>query len=368
MVDGSKRTCIEQGSSSWLTEDECLSILETYVAKSLEPEERKSRRLAEQLSGIELDVAAQCSYAYWVTSIRSPETLTDEIRFATAMREANRHLDGVPDFEDSLRFLKATIQFHLEKQTSIYRTCMLEDFEYDDSDDSILASKRRSRITDQMNIQTIVVRGHDKDKNGIILALPRKQSSGDDIDGFLDFLMYTIERVAASTEAVSKGHSDRLVAIVDAKNSSAPSAKASMAAINILQSHYPGRLTNLVILDPPYFLVALYNVVKPFLDPDTRSKFLVVKGAKQRESSLSVLLDASQATPNLLQNGKLGPTVDGQRFLNDVPFHCLYDNVPQENVEIKAGPSRKRVKIKVSTILVGSMTKCHRVTVEPVGA
>jgi hypothetical protein len=245
---------------------------------------------------------------------------------------------------------------------------MIEDFVYDDSYDSILASKRRSRIIDNMNIQELVVRGHDKDKNGIILASPRKQSSGDDVDGFLDYLIYTIERAAASTEAVSRGHSDNLVAIVDARNSSAPSAKAATAAINILQSYYPGRLKNLVVLDPPYFLVALYNIVKPFLDPDTRSKFLVVKGAKRRESSLSVLLDSSQASPNLLQNGTLGPTVDGQRFLNDVPFHCLYDNAPQGNVEIKAEPYRKRVKIKVCTIAVGSMTKCHQVTVEPVGS
>jgi hypothetical protein len=356
---------------AWLSENECRAVLKTYMSLSHTPEEETSRRLAERLSAEELEVAALRSYAYWLTSIRSPGSLTEEIRFATAVREANRHLDGVP-FDEAVPNLKASMQFHRERKTMVYRTCMQEDFVYDDQDDSKLATRRRLRIKENMYIQTMVVRGHDKEKNAVCVTLPREET-GDDVEGGLDTLIYVIERACACTEALSRGQRDKIVVVVDARNSSAPSIKACQAGIHILQNHYPGRLKNLVVLDLPYVLVGIYNVVKPFLDPDTKSKFKILKGSKQKESALSLLLDKSQATPNLLKNGKLGPAVSSERFVNEVPFHCLYDDVPKATAPGTAsdrnmGIDRKMgVTVRVNTLAVGSITQClSRITVTPI--
>jgi hypothetical protein len=242
---------------------------------------------------------------------------------------------------------------------------MQENFVYDDPDVSKLATQRRLRIMENMDIQTMLVRGHDKQKNAVWLCLPRK-TTGDDVEGFLDYCIYMIERASACTEAFTQGESDAIVVVVDARNSSAPSVKACKAAINILQTHYTGRLKNLVILDLPYLLQAIYNVVKPFLDPDTRSKFIILKGERQKELALASLLDKSQVSPNLVRNGKLGSGVDGKRFLHDVPFHCLYDCVPQTvKVNTKA-IQHSGITFKASTLAVGVLSRCGRIKVSPV--
>ena len=66
-------------------------------------------QLAQMLSPHEQEFAAQRSYAYWLTSKRSPELITPQIRLATAMREAYRHTDGVLEFDVSVRLLKETV-------------------------------------------------------------------------------------------------------------------------------------------------------------------------------------------------------------------------------------------------------------------
>lgn len=309
-------------------------------------------------------MAAKCSYAYWLTSLRSPEYLNDELRFATAVREAHRHLDGEPSFDGALELLRATIQFHITKRTWVYRTCMDDDFRYDDEDDSMLAKKRRTRLIKNMSIQNMVIRGHDKNKNAVWLVMPRKQA-GDDVDGFLDMSIYMIERAIACSEALSRGTSEKIVTILDARNTSSPSVKACMEAINVLQHHYPCRLKNLIILDPPFFVSGIYNIVKPFLDPDTRAKFVPVKGERQKVESLSPLIDQSQASPSFLPGGRLVAPLDGQHFLTRVPFHCVYDDVQKSVPVVPASSARKRkFSARVSTLATGHMSPCCQVTVE----
>ena len=270
--------------TSWLSEMDCERILSNYLTWSNETEAATSRKLAELLTQEEQEIAACCSNAYWLTSMRSPDKLNDTIRFATAMREARRHLVGIPTFEESGRLLKATVAYHREKKSLLYRTCMMDDFEYDNPEDSKLASERRRRIVENMENQQFIPRGHDRGMNALMLCMPRK-FTGNDTQGFVDCCVYSIERSIACTEALSYGKEDAVVTIIDARNSSAPSIKACKAAIGVLQSHYPERLKNLVILDLPYLIQGIYNVVKPFLDPDTKAKFIIVKGEKQKEAA-----------------------------------------------------------------------------------
>lgn len=334
-----------------LTEDECSTILQTYVSKSKRPDQATAVRLAKCLTEEEQEVAALCSHAYWVTSIRSPEKLTKEIQFATAVREAYRHLDGIPEFEDSVKNLKATVQFHRERKTLLYRTCMNENFVYDDSDDGKLAAQREMRIKKEMELHTMSVRGHDKEKNAVWVCMPRK-AQGQDSQGFVDHCIYMMERASACTESLSMGESDAILVVIDARHSSAPSIKAIKGAIKVLQDHYPARLKNLVVLDLPYLLQGIYNCVKPFMDSDTKAKFIIVKGDRAKESALAPLIDKSQLPHNLVRNGKLGSIIDGKRFLYDVPFHHLYDHIPSSKV--------MQITFKVSTIAIGVLSHCGR--------
>lgn len=370
-----------------LSEDECRKILDTYMKMSVLPDQQPSRRITEQLSDEERELAAMRSYAYFVCSLYRPSMLSNEIRFATAMREAHRHLDGIDDVEVALKLLRVSLQFHKDHRTHVYKTCMQENFDYSDEEDAKLAVVRRTHILQEnRDCQPMIIRGQDRQNNAVWIAMPRK-TPGEEAEAFVDCLLYTIERCAATTEALTLGSQDRMIAVLDLKNSACPSIKAMKMGINTLQAHYPGRLKNLIVLDLNYILQGIYNCIKPFLDPETREKFVIVKGTKAKEAAILVHLDESQAQSNLLKNGKLSPDIDAEWFVKEVPFCRLYDYVPsserpansqaheadglgnhkhkRDEKKIPAMVKSPRTfKTKTRTLAVGSVTRCMtRITV-----
>ena len=360
-----------------LSHDECRKVFDTYMNMSVTVEQQETRLMTEQLTEDELEQAALRSYAYFVAKLQYRELLSKEICFATAMREAHRHLEGVCHVETALNLLRATLKFHQQNKTHLFKTCMQEDFEYDNEEDANLAKIRRDRlIRENRDVQAMIIRGQDRQKNAVWVAMPRKQP-GDDPQAFVDVLIYTIERCTAATEASTLGARDKMIAVLDCKQSASPSVKAIKMGITILQAHYPGRLANLIVLDLNYILQGLYNCVKPFLDPGTLGKFIVVKGTKAKEAALSVHIEEDQAQTNLLENGKLSPIVDGEWFVKGVPFPRLYDYVSPKDSSFAVAPahephaarkdytkiptsikSPRRFKTKSRTLAVGTVAGC----------
>ena len=310
-----------------LTDDECRDILDTHVSHSLGENEDMSRRMIDALTVEEQEVAARSSYAYWIAGTRSEQPLPTQVRERTAMREACRHLNGSGDFKFALKGLKKTVAFRTSRNIEVYRTCMNEGFVYANQEHTKLAAQLRNSISENMKFQTMVPRGHDRSQNAVLLAMPRKEKGERGVESFLDFVIYIIERTIACTEAMSEGRSENIVVVLDCKRSCAPCLKAMKAAVRILQNHFPNRLKNLVIIDPPAWLSGAYHLLKPFLDPDTRTKFMMATSKKQKAASFGGLIDESQASPNMLVNGELTSPIDSSFFLTKVPFHRLYDCV-----------------------------------------
>jgi len=51
-----------------------------------------------------------------------------------------------------------------------------------------------------------------------------------------------------------------------------PPWKTSKETLDILQSHYPERLANALLYDPPFIFRAFWAAIKPFIDPKTKKK------------------------------------------------------------------------------------------------
>jgi len=51
-----------------------------------------------------------------------------------------------------------------------------------------------------------------------------------------------------------------------------PPWKTSKETLDILQNHYPERLANALLYDPPYIFRAFWTAIKPFIDPKTKKK------------------------------------------------------------------------------------------------
>jgi hypothetical protein len=374
------------GSNDWTVADMRFhEILKFYSKDARSPERQDACEVVKRLSPQEQDVAATCSYAFWYLSCKfrsrskdgdngdnsNNRRLPDEWRFGAAVREAIRHLEGVDSVEEAVKLLKGTLKFHMDKQTRQYRCCvqMLDGVTVNDimipTDDvptdtnhatAEEMERRKARIHHEMtNVQPFVTRGHDRDLRSIIFAFPRN-AAGDE-EGFVDSILYTMERAVACVEFRSKGRQDKIVAVLDSQGSTSPSMKACKAAVNILQLHYPGRLKNLIILNPPYLLLGIYKMLKPFMDPDTAAKFIVVKGTKQTETEMAKLVDASQAMPMMIPSGELRSKVDVETYLYQRPFFCLYDDDGKEynrpgDAELMAsvgGPTDVTISSKHST-------------------
>lgn len=310
-----------------MTFERSREILEYYVVKAQQPDQADACKIIDEYVASDvsmLETAAETSYAYWYHVRHCHDDKRDEeqiqkYRRAAAVREANRHLEG-ETFEDAVDLLKRTIDFHKSHQTSLYRQLL--------SDES---SDRRMRIQDELcTSQLFCVRGRDREDRAVIFGYPRKAAKNDgnvddEVASFVDTIVYTMIRAIACSEFGSGGHQEKIVAVLDTRGSSAPSIRTCKEGVGVLQKHFPGRLKNLIFLNPPFLLMTLYNMVKPFLDPVTKAKFIIVKSDKAKIAEISKLIDVSQAMPTMLPGGLLTSDVDPERYLYDVPFHRLYD-------------------------------------------
>jgi len=294
-----------------------------------ETDARACELLVEELSDDELNVAAQTSYVFWVASIMYPDLVTAEIRHRAAMKEARRHYIGEgKDYAKALLSLQTTIDFRRERKVDLLKTCMQPDHDYYLNEDSQTATRYRDYIKDEAKCQTNVVRGHDKMFRCLLVKLKRHSLQANN-EAFLMAHVYLVERAIATTEVLTEGKEEKCVGICDfgAYHSAfAPPRQVMKSAMDIFQRHYPERLSNLFILDPPLWMRVLYAVLRVFLSTDTCEKIIMIHGEEEKERLLGSHIDRDQAMPFMLPGGKLDSPAEMDIFLYDTPFHCLYDD------------------------------------------
>jgi CRAL/TRIO domain len=192
--------------------------------------------------------------------------------------------------------------------------------------------------TEMKENQAFVTRGYDTDGHAILFAFSRKQNSGNDADlAFVDAIVYAMERACAATEYHTNGRKDKVVVVIDTQASaSPPSLQATKRCAQILQTYYPGRLLKLVVWNPPFVLHALHKCIKPFLDPETASKFVFCKGERQVRDTMDKVLGRGDPSSQFWEVRE----VDCDHFLNQVPFHSSYCENKQHTAATSAASSR----------------------------
>jgi hypothetical protein len=219
--------------------------------------------------------------------------------------------------------------FEQERRIDLFRACFTEGVEFDNEDDQQAVEKLRKQIDEDLKKQSCFVRGKDKDGRALLVVGSRTNKNTVD-EEFVNMLIYIMERAIATTEFISRGVQEKILVVLDFGTFSralAPPLSAVKGIASILQSKYSERLKNLVIIDPPFWMRTMYGLLKVLLDPTTKAKFIVATGSKKKAETISTYIDASQAMPFLLPDGKLVGEVDLVHFLNQVPFHTLYDEV-----------------------------------------
>jgi hypothetical protein len=310
-----------------------------------------------------LECAAQSSYAYWLLQHQGEHEVpppTADQRRRMALREARRHvckagyIKAQKNLPNTLQFRSVLEPIHhiraaaWSSNTDSNSTTVLtnggdggtpcttgssSNIVYENDLEKVAIEQCRARIERDLKHQLGVVRGQDIEGHAVLIYYSRATAAIDD-DSFVWSLLYLMERALATTEYTSMGRLEKISVVLDFGNfaaSLAPSWNAMQRATTSLQYYYPERLKRLIIIDPPFWMRTTYNMLKPFLDPETKLKFIMVSGDQQKIECLKQVIPESHAMPFMLPGGMLTDPVDGSKFFNEVPFHCLYDHDKESN-------------------------------------
>ncbi|XP_068665870.1 CRAL-TRIO domain-containing protein YKL091C-like isoform X2 [Aristolochia californica] len=112
-----------------------------------------------------------------------------------------------------------------------------------------------------------------------------------DLEEFKRFVVYILEKLCASTPSGQ----EKFIAIADLQGwgLSHCDIRGYLAALDILQNYYPERLAKAFLIHVPYMFLATWKIVYPFMDKNTRKKFIFVEN-KNLKATLLQDIDESQ--------------------------------------------------------------------------
>jgi len=288
--------------------------------------------LAQLLNEQELEILAQTSYAYWLASLSPDHPPTAEQRLRMATREVRRQSCKSPDDAAVLQAVKETVRHRLERRYDLLRACNMDTtqlvFESDAEKAEVeeALAKLRAAVDSDLKKQAAFIRGTDKEGRALLVGRSRLVEGTDDVE-FVTTQLYLIERALATTEFITKGVEEKIVVVFDFSEfyaSLSPAWESIKTLVHILGNYYPERLIRFIATDPPFWMRTSYSLLSPFIDPITREKYVLVYGDESKQV-LKKYIDAEQAMPFMLPEGKLTEPVDLERFQKVVPFFCCYD-------------------------------------------
>ncbi|XP_037429058.1 phosphatidylinositol transfer protein PDR17-like [Triticum dicoccoides] len=125
----------------------------------------------------------------------------------------------------------------------------------------------------------------DREGRTVVIMRPAKQNTSSH-EGQLRYLIYTLENAVLS---LPQGL-DKMVWLIDFTGwtlANATPIKTARDSANILQNHYPERLSVAFLFNPPKVFEAFFKVVKVFLDPKSIQKVNFVY--KDKEESMKTM-------------------------------------------------------------------------------
>nr|CAB3475303.1 unnamed protein product [Digitaria exilis] len=134
--------------------------------------------------------------------------------------------------------------------------------------------------------------GVDRSGRPILVGFPaRHYSANRDMEEFKSFVVYFFDKICAR---IPRGQ-EKFLCIVDLKGwgYSNCDIRAYIASIEIMQNYYPERLGKALLINVPYIFMKAWKMIYPFIDNNTRDKFVFVDD-KSLHETLRREIDESQ--------------------------------------------------------------------------
>jgi hypothetical protein len=316
-----------QSSEAMIQHEETfLEILNQPAVFGNETDKNACEELIKELADSEMEDLAQTSYAYWTVSIS--QQVPPEARRNAALKEIRRHYVGEGrDRVKCLAALKESLQYRKEYSINTLRSCFYRD-EHESTDETRLVGTYSTFVAQDLERQTMVVRGCDCHFRTIVYKPPRTSNPIDAHQAFILTQLYTAERAIATSEFNTKGREEKLAVVFNFQGYSSahsPSSTTLKNLVKVLQRCYPERLGVLVTVEPPFWMRAVYNLLWPFLSKATTEKIKMASGKVAIDKAFHELAGKDEILFQMLQNSDM-TSIDVNEY-TQAPFYYRYDDV-----------------------------------------
>jgi hypothetical protein len=167
--------------------------------------------------------------------------------------------------------VQSTLQWRRDFRVDIITSCFAVENTDDDTDEH-----REMREIFQTEAATgkMYVRGYDTEGRALLYMCQMRENTGHEINN-MRYLVHALEKAIACTN--KKSGLEKVVLLIDFAGftmSKSASVSTSRHTLDILQKRYPERMKRSFIMSPPLMFKAFWTLIKPFVDPVTKSKIV----------------------------------------------------------------------------------------------
>ncbi|OAY30601.1 phosphatidylinositol transfer protein 3 isoform X4 [Manihot esculenta] len=142
-----------------------------------------------------------------------------------------------------------------------------------------------SEVSNEIAQNKVFVQGTDKKGRPIMVAFgSRHYQNKESSEELKRFVVYVLDKICARTSP----EQEKFVVLADLQGWGYANSdvRGCLAALAILQDYYPERLGKLFIVNAPYIFMAVWKIIYPFIDNNTKKKIVFVENKKLKSTLL----------------------------------------------------------------------------------
>lgn len=167
--------------------------------------------------------------------------------------------------------VQSTLQWRQDFRVDIIKSCFAVENTADDTDEH---REMRTIFLNEAATGKMYVRGYDQEGRALMYMCQMRENTNHEINN-MRYLVHALEKAIACTKQQSG--KEKIVLLIDFDGftmSKSASVSTSRHTLDILQKRYPERMKRSFIMSPPLMFKAFWTLIKPFIDPVTKTKIV----------------------------------------------------------------------------------------------
>jgi CRAL/TRIO domain len=167
--------------------------------------------------------------------------------------------------------VQSTLQWRKDFGVDIIRDCFTVE---NTENDTTAHEEMRGIFLREAETGKMYIRGYDNEGRALMYMCQMRENTGHELNN-MRYLVHALEKAIACTK--QKSGYEKIVLLIDFDGftmSKSASLSTSRHTLDILQKRYPERMKRSFIMSPPMMFKAFWTLIKPFIDPVTKTKIV----------------------------------------------------------------------------------------------